>query len=59
MVLVVTPSASTSGRCPVIHLAGTIQEVIDELQNQNATAKRLIFFLVDGANARASFCRLK
>jgi len=59
MVLVEKSSASTAGNCPVIHLAGTIQQVIDELQNQNATAKRVIFFLVDGANARAAFCRFK
>jgi len=52
-------SASTAGRCPVIQLTGTIQQVIDELQNQNVTAKQVIFFLIDGANARAAFCRFK
>ncbi len=59
MVVTVTPSASTAGNCPVIHLAGTIQEVIDELQNQNVSAKNVIFFLTSGANARATFCRFK
>ncbi len=52
-------SASTAGNCPVIQLTGTIQEVIDELQNQNVSAKQVIFFLVSGANARAAFCRFK
>ena len=59
MPVVVTASASTAGRCPVIQLAGTIQEVIDELQNQNVTAKQVVFVLIDGANARAAFCRFK
>ena len=52
-------SASTAGNSPVIQITGTIQEVLDELQNQNVTAKKVIFFLVSGANARAAFCRFK
>ncbi len=59
MVLVVTPSASTAGRGPVIHLAGTIQQVLDELQNQNVTAKRVLWYTDDDSNAIAVFCRLK
>ena len=59
MVLVVTPSASTAGRCPVIHITGTIQEVIDELQNQNVKAGNVIFWTDNGTVARTSFCRFK
>jgi len=52
-------SASTAGRCPVIQLTGTIQEVLDELQNQNVTAKQVLFWTDNATIARAAFCRLK
>jgi len=58
MGLVVTPSASTAGRPPWIHLAGSIQEVIDELQNQNVTAENIAFYTDDATNAKAVFCRM-
>jgi len=53
----VTESASTAGRPPWIHLAGTIQEVIDELQNQNVSASQVVFYTDDATNAKAVFCR--
>ena len=58
MTVVVTPSASTAGRPPWIHLAGTIQEVIDELQNQNVTADQIVYYYDGGTNAKAVFCRM-
>ena len=58
MGLVVTPSASTSGRPPWIYLTGTIQEVIDELQNQNITAEKVAHYEDDGSDAKALFCRM-
>lgn len=58
MTVVVTASGSTAGNPPWIHLAGTIQEVIDELQNQNVSADKVAYYSDDGTNAKAVFCRL-
>lgn len=58
MTVVVTPSASTAGKPPWIHLAGTIQEVLDELQNQNVSSDKLIYYSDDATNAKAVFCRV-
>lgn len=58
MGLVVTPSASTAGRPPWIYLTGTIQEVIDELQNQNVAAENIAHYEDDATNAKALFCRM-
>lgn len=59
MGLVVTASGSTAGRPPYIHLTGNIQEVLDELQNQNVTAKNLLWWTDDDTDAIAVFCRMK
>ncbi len=59
MVLGGKTSASTAGRCPVIQITGSIQEVLDELQNQNVKAKQVIFWTDNGTIARAAFCRFK
>jgi len=57
--LVVTASAGTGGRPPYVQLTGTIQQVLDELQNQNVTAKQLLFWTDNATIARAVFCRMK
>ncbi|TET75161.1 MAG: LamG domain-containing protein [Candidatus Aminicenantes bacterium] len=44
---------------PHIAASGTIQETIDKLQAENVTARNLTSFTVAGANARATFCRMK
>ncbi len=59
MPVTVTASASTAGNPPWIHLAGTIQEVLDELQNQNISADRVVFYIDDTTDAKAVFCRMK
>jgi len=51
-------SASTAGNPPWIRLTGTIQEVIDELQNQNVSANEVAWWYDDGTNAKALFCRM-
>ncbi len=58
MTLVVTPSASTAGNPPWIYVTGTIQEVIDELQNQNVSAKQVVFWSDGGTDAKCLFCRM-
>ncbi|KKK94356.1 hypothetical protein LCGC14_2683690 [marine sediment metagenome] len=58
MVLVVTASASTAGNPPWIYLTGTIQEVIDELQNQNVSAGKVVYYVDDTTDAKALFCRM-
>ena len=58
MTVVVTPSASSAGPA-WIHLAGTIQEVLDELQNQNVNAGKLVYYSDDATNAKAVFCRIR
>jgi hypothetical protein len=57
MALVVTTSAGTSGNPPWVHVAGTIQQVLDELQNQNVNAEKGIEWTTDSGNAIAVFCR--
>ena len=59
MPVVVTASASTAGNPPWIYLTGTIQEVIDELQNQNVTAGQIVFYTDDATDAKALFCRME
>lgn len=54
----ITASASTAGNPPWIHLAGTIQEVIDELQNQNVSADQVVYYYDGGTNGKAVFCRM-
>jgi len=59
MTVTVTNSASTAGNPPFVHLAGTIQEVLDELQNQNVKAGNIVHYSDDGTNAKAVFCRMQ
>jgi len=58
MTVVVTASASTAGNPPWIYLTGTIQEVIDELQNQNVSAEQVVHYEDDATNAKCLFCRM-
>jgi len=55
----VTASASTAGNPPWIRLSGTIQEVLDELQNQNVSADQVVYYSDDGTDAKCVFCRMK
>jgi len=57
MALVITKSASTAGNPPWIRLAGTIQEVLDELQNQNINSDKRVFWTDDDTDAVAVFSR--
>lgn len=57
MALVIKKSASTAGNPVWIHLAGSIQEVLDELQNQNVASDKNTFWTDDATDARAVFCR--
>ncbi len=57
MTVSITTSASTAGNPPWIHLAGTIQEVLDELQNQNVSAEKVVEYVTDSSNAVATFSR--
>ncbi len=59
MPVVVTASASTAGNPPWIYLTGTIQEVIDELQNQNVSAGQIAWYIDDATDAKALFCRME
>ncbi len=58
MTVVVTASGSTAGNPPWIYLTGTIQEVIDELQNQNVSAGNVVYYVDDATDAKALFCRM-
>ncbi len=57
MTVTVTTSASTAGNPPWIHLSGTVQEVLDELQNQNASAEKVVEYVTNSTNAVATFSR--
>ncbi|TET75160.1 MAG: hypothetical protein E3J56_01040 [Candidatus Aminicenantes bacterium] len=57
MTVVVTASASTGGNPPWIYLTGTIQEVLDELQNQNVTSLQVAYWSDDATDAKCLFCR--
>ena len=57
MTVTVTTSASTAGNPPWIHLSGTVQEVLDELQNQNASAEKVVEYVTNPTNAVATFSR--
>ena len=55
MVLVKTPS--TTGIPAWVHLAGTIQEVLDALTSEGASALNVPYWSDDGSDAKAIFCR--
>ena len=59
MALVITTSSSTAGNPPWLHLAGTIQQVLDELQNQNVSAGHVSYWSDDGTDAKAVLCRMR
>jgi len=59
MTEVITPSASTAGNPPWIHLSGSLQEVLDELQNQNVKAGQVVWFTYSDSTAQAVFCRMQ
>ena len=58
MTVVIKKSASTAGNPAWVHLAGTIQEVLDELQNQNVSSDKRVFWTDDATDAIAVFSRL-
>ena len=55
--MAVITTKSTSGGTSWVHLAGTIQEVLDALTSENVSANNVPYWYDDGANARALFCR--
>jgi len=57
MTVTKTASASTAGGTQWIHLAGTIQEVLNALSDEMASAGNVIYYTDDGTNAKAIFCR--
>ena len=57
MTVTITKSASTAGNPPWIRLNGTIQEVLDELQNQNINSDKRVYWTDDVTNAVAVFSR--
>ena len=57
MTVTITASASTAGNPPWIRLNGTIQEVLDELQNQNVSSEKVRFWTDDNTDAVATFSR--
>lgn len=57
MVLVIIKSASTAGNAPWLRISGTIQEVLDELQNQNVGSIKNVVWTDDATLAVAVFAR--
>ena len=55
--MVVTTTTSAAGGTTWIHLSGTIQEVLDALAVQNASALNVSYWTDDGADATAVMCR--
>jgi len=52
-----TAAQSTSGGTSWIHLAGTIQEVLNALSSENASALNVVYWSDDGTDAKAVLCR--
>jgi len=57
MTVTKTPSAATKPGTAWVHLAGTIQEVLDALSSENASAINVPYWYDDGTDAKAVFCR--
>ena len=57
MTVTVTKSVSSSGGTSWVRLSGTIQEVLDELAKQSASALNTPYYYDDGSNAKALICR--
>ena len=57
MTVTKTVSTSVVNGTVWIRLSGTIQEVLDALGSENATAIRIKYWYDDGTTAKAVFCR--
>jgi hypothetical protein len=55
--MTVTITTSTVEGTAWIHLTGTIQEVLDELANQSASALNVSYWTDNGSTASAVMCR--
>jgi len=55
--MAVTKIKNTTGGTAWIRLSGTIQEVLDALAEENASALNVVYWSDDGTNAKAVFCR--
>ncbi len=52
-----TPSNNSTGGTNWIRLSGTIQEVLDTLSAENASAINVPYWFDDGTDAKALMCR--
>ena len=57
MTVTKTPSSSSGSGTQWVHLAGTIQEVLDALSSEMASALNVVYYTDDGSDATAVFCR--
>lgn len=57
MTVTKTPSAATVPGTQWLYLSGTIQEVLDELSSQSASALNMAYWSDDGTDAKALFCK--
>jgi len=55
--MAVTKTASTTEGTSWVRLAGTIQEVLDALASENASAINVVYWSDDDTNAVAVFCK--
>ena len=55
--MTVTKTPSDQGVPVWVHLAGTIQEVLDALASEGASANNVPYWYDDGTDAKALFCR--
>ena len=55
--MTVTKTSSDAGIPVWVHLAGTIQEVLDALASERASALNVPYWSDDGTDAKAIFCR--
>ena len=55
--MTVTKTPSDQGVPVWVHLAGTIQEVLNKLSVLGIRGKQVIFYSDDGTNAEVMFCR--
>jgi len=57
MVVAETVKTGADNTNVVVHLAGTIAEVLQGLANANARASKIVYYLEDGANAVAVYTK--
>jgi len=55
--MAVTKTTSSGGGTAWIRLSGTIQEVLNALAKENASAINVVYWSDDGTDAVAVFCR--